>query len=120
MRVAGIGFRAAAPVSALRAALAAAGGAVDALASAEDKAAAPQARELARALGLPLLPIPTEALARQQTLTHSPRVAARYGTGSLAEAAALAGAGPGARLIGPRVTSPCGRATAAIAESDPS
>ncbi|PTE19863.1 precorrin methylase, partial [Cereibacter changlensis JA139] len=32
------------------------------------------------------------------------------------EAAALAAAGPGARLLGPRVTSADGRATAAIAE----
>ncbi|HMO06737.1 MAG TPA: hypothetical protein PKD10_03685, partial [Paracoccaceae bacterium] len=38
------------------------------------------------------------------------------GDDSLAEAAALAAAGPGARLHGPRAVSPCRRATCALAE----
>ncbi len=71
---------------------------------------------LAARLDLPILSIPPEALAAQPVQTHSPRVQSRYNTGSLAEAAALAAAGPGARLTGPRVTSPDGMATAAIAE----
>ncbi|RDW13157.1 precorrin methylase, partial [Paracoccus thiocyanatus] len=37
----------------------------------------------------------------------------------LAEAAALAALGPGARITAPRVTSQDGMATAAIAEGDP-
>ncbi len=56
------------------------------------------------------------ALAAQPVLTRSERVAERFGTGSVAEAAALAAAGPGARLVAPRVVSTDGMATAAIAE----
>ncbi|MHA6346914.1 cobalamin biosynthesis protein, partial [Roseivivax sp. CAU 1761] len=41
---------------------------------------------------------------------------ARYDTGSVAEAAALAAAGPGARLLGPRAVSPDGCATCALAQ----
>jgi cobalt-precorrin 5A hydrolase len=43
-------------------------------------------------------------------------VAERYGTGSLAEAAALAAVGENAHLLDRRVTSTDGMATAAIAE----
>ncbi|TDL74932.1 cobalamin biosynthesis protein [Palleronia sediminis] len=116
MRVAGIGFRAGAPLASLREALDAAGGCVDALATLDTKATAPQARALARTLGLPLCAIGRDALARQSTLTHSPRQMADFGCGSLAEAAALAAAGPGARLCGARQVSKDGMATAAIAE----
>jgi cobalt-precorrin 5A hydrolase len=49
-------------------------------------------------------------------MTQSARVRERFGTGSVAEASALAAAGPGARLLGPRVISGDGLATAAIAE----
>lgn len=115
MRIAGIGFRAHAPVAALAAALDAAGEA-QALATLESKAAAPQIRALAAARGLRVIAVPASALPAQQTLTRSPRQDALYGTGSLCEACALAAAGPGARLTSPRVTSPCHTATAAIAE----
>ncbi|MEH6774853.1 MAG: cobalamin biosynthesis protein [Cereibacter changlensis] len=111
MRVAGIGFNSRATGASIRDALAQAGGA-EALATAETKAAA--LRGLAP--GLPVRGIAPDDLARQPVLTRSARVAALHGTGSLAEAAALAAAGPGARLLGPRVTSADGRATAAIAE----
>lgn len=116
MRVAGLGFRSTATLSSLCDALARAGGAVDALATAAQKADAPALRALAAELGLPLMAIGAEALAAQNTLTHSATVRARFATGSVAEAAALAGAGPGARLLGPRVQSDDGLATAAIAE----
>lgn len=118
-RVAGIGFRAAAPLEALHAALAQAGGGggLQALATSAEKARAPQARALARALGLPLIALAPEALAGQPTPTRSPRQIARFGTGSLAEAAALAAAGPGARLLSPRALSPDRNASAAIAEA---
>lgn len=117
MKVAGLGFRAGAGASSLRAALAAAGGAqgVTALATIEAKAGAAALRAFAAELGLPIRAIPRGALAAQVTLTRSARIAALHGTGSLAEAAALA-ALPGARLIGPRAVSPDGAATAAIAE----
>lgn len=116
MRVAGIGFRRAAPLTALRAALELCGTHPQALATLDRKAAAPQIVQLAAELGLPLLPVPEVALTAQPTLTQSPDQIARFATGSLAEAAALAAAGPGARLLAPRVISPCGMATAAIAE----
>jgi cobalt-precorrin 5A hydrolase len=116
MRVAGFGFRRGATEAALREALDRAGGpeGLTALATATDKAA--QLAALARALGLPLLAIEAEALAAQPVLTQSARVQALRGTGSLAEAAALAGAGPGARLLAPRAQSADKAATAAIAE----
>jgi cobalt-precorrin 5A hydrolase len=116
MRVAGFGFRKGATVAALADALQRAGGplGVTALATAEDKVAGLQG--FAATLGLPVIGLATVTLAVQQVLTHSPRVSALYGTGSLAEAAALAAAGPGARLTGPRAQSADGTATAAIAE----
>lgn len=117
MRVAGIGFRRAADIAALRAALAAAGGLGElcALATTTDKAAAPVLARLARELGLPVLGIPPAALAGRATPTRSPRILARLATGSLAEAAALVAAGTGGRLLGPRALSPDRSATAAIA-----
>lgn len=119
MRVAGLGFRSGAGTDALAAvladALARAGGA-DALASAPDKCRAPVLHQLAQQTGLPLLAVEVAGIA---TPTQSPRVLARYGTGSLAEAAALAALAPGARLIVPRLTSEDGMATCAIAEGDP-
>jgi cobalt-precorrin 5A hydrolase len=116
MRVAGFGFRAETSAEALCDALARAGGAegLTALATTADKAAGLAA--LAAALGLPVLAFDRAALARQPVATRSARVEARYGTGSLAEAAALAGAGPGARLVAPRAVSADRTATAAIAE----
>lgn len=116
MRVAGIGFRADAPIMALHEAYEHAGGQADALATIAAKAQAPALMALAKALGLPVLSLAPAQIAGQPTLSQSPRVHARFGTGSLAEAAALAAAGPGARLLGPRVISTDGMATAAIAQ----
>lgn len=114
MRVVGIGFRRDAPLSALRAAYDLVGPA-EALATSAHKAEAPQIHALARSLGVTLHLIDAQTLAQQPVLSHSPAQHARFGTGSLAEAAALAAAGPGARLSGPRVTSPDRQATAALA-----
>jgi cobalt-precorrin 5A hydrolase len=115
MRVAGIGFRGAAVLSSLQDALQRAGGEIDLLATAEKKAETPVARALAATLDLNMRGISRDLLAQQDTLTHSAKVAERFGTGSVAEAAALAAAGPGGRLLGPRVISADGLATAAIA-----
>lgn len=118
MRVAGIGLRRDAGAPALLAALEAAGGlaGLDALATIEEKA--PALSALAAGLGLPVRAVPAEALRGQETATRSPRILARHGTGSLAEAAALFAAGPRARLLAPRAVSSDGMATAAIAEGD--
>jgi cobalt-precorrin 5A hydrolase len=118
MRIAGMGFRKTAGIDSLRSALLAAGGTdgVVALATAADKAEARALIALAAELRLRICAIAPTALAAVETQTRSDRVAARFGTGSVAEAAALAGAGPGARLLGPRAVSADGMATAAIAE----
>lgn len=118
MKVAGLGFRAAADIDALRDALIAAGGSagLDALATIVDKAEAAAIVALARELGLPVKAISNDALADITTPTHSDRIDAMFGVGSLAEAVALAAAGTGARLVAPRAISSNGMATAAIAE----
>lgn len=115
MRVAGIGYRAAAPMASIAAVLemaVAQSGPVGALATVAEKADG--LRPLAKERGLTLT---TVQVAGVPTPTQSDRVQARFGTGSLAEAAALAAAGPGARLVVGRLVSPDGMATAAVAES---
>lgn len=116
MRVAGIGFRSGATRASLRDAYERAGGKAEALVTVAEKAAAPALVGFAREIGLRVLAIEAGALAAETVLSRSARVEERFGTGSLAEAAALAAAGPGARLLGPRVVSQDGMATAAIAE----
>lgn len=122
MRVAGFGMNTRATLGSLRAALAAAGpaealAALDAAGPAEALAALPahaaMVAELARALDLPLIEV--ASVAGILTPTHSPRSLAAHHTGSVAEAVALAAAGPGARLLAPRATSADRRATCAIA-----
>ncbi len=118
MIVAGLGFRRNAPASALAEALALAiaqsgGRRPEALASVPKKAADAAMTTLAAGLGLPVLAVD---VAGCETPTQSPRVQGQFATGSLAEAAALRAAGPGARLLGARVASSCGRAVAALAE----
>jgi cobalt-precorrin 5A hydrolase len=120
MRVAGLGFRKEATIEALREALTAVGGArgLDALATATDKAEAAIIVALAHELGLTIKPVSAEVLARVETATHSTRVETMFGTGSLAEAAALAAAGRRARLVSARSVSRDKTATAAIAEGE--
>lgn len=121
MIVAGFGFRHGAALPELRAALdlAQAGRpAVEALATPRDKAdgLAP----LAQALGLPLIAVDQAALEAQTTITQASASLSTRRTGSVAEAAALAAASPGARLLGPRHVSPDRMATCAIAQGTPS
>lgn len=117
MRVAGFGFRDGTEITSLRAALMAAGGGeIHALASVAEKAEEPVLQALAAEMGVRVIALPVNMLAGVETITQSPRMLARFGTGSLAEAAALRAAGPGARLLGPRAASPDGLAMAAIAE----
>ncbi|MHC2437047.1 cobalt-precorrin 5A hydrolase [Bradyrhizobium sp. USDA 4451] len=120
MKVAGLGFTSNASVASLRDALDAAGGAegLAAVATVSDKADAAALKVLARELGLPICGIPAELLADVKTTTQSELIRARFGTGSVAEAVALAAAGRDARLIAVRATSQDRMATAAIAEGD--
>ncbi|WP_425102380.1 cobalamin biosynthesis protein [Tropicibacter sp. S64] len=118
MIVAGFGFSTRVGTDSLRDALAracqAAGVRPDALATAHDKA--PALAPLADGLRLPLHPIAPDALTRQTTLTQSPRALHERGTGSVAEAAALSAAGPGARLLTPRIHAQDRLSSCALAE----
>lgn len=116
MIVAGFGFRSGATLEALQDALARAGGPGGVTHLATLAAKAPGLEPLSLALGLPVVTLPPEALHGAVTLTRSERVEVLFGTGSVAEAAALVAAGPGARLRGARAVSADGTATAAIAE----
>jgi len=73
--------------------------------------------EAAGIIGVALTPLPLAALKAQaeRILTPSPTTQARFGAPNIAEAAALAGAGEGARLVGQRLAAD--GATCAIALS---
>ncbi len=79
--------------------------------------AAPALAEAAARLGLPLYRHDEAALAAVagRVVSYSPRVEARFGVGSVAEAAALVGAGEGARLIVPKFSAE--GVSCAVAES---
>jgi cobalt-precorrin 5A hydrolase len=117
MIVAGFGFRQAASLDSLLDALDKARGtqAPGLLATAEDKAAAPAFQALSDHLHLPIRAIEQDVLAQVETPTRSATLRALRGSGSVAEAAALVAAGPGASLLGPRVTSADRMATCALA-----
>jgi cobalt-precorrin 5A hydrolase len=116
MIVAGFGFRASATVASLQSALSlATDGAIDALAAPDDKCTAPCLTDLSNTTGLPILPVSAEALANVKTTTQSAHSLRTRGTGSVAEAAALAAAGPDAKLLTIRHISDDNLATCAIA-----
>lgn len=120
MKVAGFGFRRDVTVASLREALIAAGGAENlaAIATVSDKADGEALNRLADELGVPIKVVSAERLAGIVTPTQSERVKEEFGTGSVAEAAALAAAGRDARLISVRVVSKDRTATAAIADGE--
>ena len=72
-----------------------------------DKTREPGLIEAARLLAVPLVGLPRKALVREalRILTPSAAAQARHGVPNVAEAAALAGAGPGGKLLGPRLAS---------------
>jgi cobalt-precorrin 5A hydrolase len=82
-----------------------------------EKAEEPGLIEAARLLRATLTPLPLEALKTQaeRILTPSAAARSRFGAPNIAEAAALAGAGQGGRLIGPRIAAD--GATCAVALS---
>jgi cobalt-precorrin 5A hydrolase len=120
MKVAGLGFRRDASLASLREALFAVGGSegLAAVATVSHKADAPALKSLADELGLPIKGIPADVLAGMVTTTQSELINATFGTGSIAEAVAVAAAGRGARLISARIVSQDRMATAAIAEGE--
>ncbi|WP_294391398.1 cobalamin biosynthesis protein [uncultured Sphingomonas sp.] len=114
MIIAGFGCRAGATPASLRSALALTGARdVTALAAPSDRAHL--LMPVAEALGLTLIPLAPDILSGVETPTRSPTSLATRGTGSVAEAAALAAAGPGARLLVTRRIAPDRMATCAIA-----
>lgn len=123
--VAGIGFRRATTgaeiVALLRRALGEAGlasGQLAAIATAADRAGEPAVREAAAAFGLAPTALDAAALTAvdARVVTRSGRIEASRGVGSVAEAAALACAGPAARLVLLRIAS--AGATCALAVAD--
>lgn len=82
-----------------------------------EKVGEPGLVEAARLLCAPLAGLTSEALAAEacRILTPSHAAEARFAVPNIAEAAALAGAGPGGRLLGPRLAAD--GATCAVALS---
>jgi cobalt-precorrin 5A hydrolase len=82
-----------------------------------DKNGEPGLAEAADHLGLELVFLSRDALREQarSVVTRSPRAEARFGVPSVAEAAALAGAGAGSVLLVPRISGQ--GATCAVAGS---
>mgnify|MGYP001587997484 FL=1 len=116
MKIAGFGLRQAATIESLRSAVAKVDSAgISALATPIDKADFIAIKSLAQELGLSVIGVEAEDLIAQTTATQSERVKSLRGTGSVAEAAALAAAGRNARLLVTRVVSDDRMATCAIA-----
>jgi cobalamin biosynthesis protein CbiG len=119
--VAGIGCRRDAPAEQVEAAVAAAlreagreARDLSVIATLDSKAAEPGIVAAARRLGLRVATVAQQDAAAQAVPTDSTASREATGLGSVAEAAALAAAGPGARLLGRRQAS--GAATCALAE----
>ncbi len=115
MIVAGFGFRNGATAGSLRDALGQFDATPDKVATVATKAGAAPFVEVAQVLDLPVVSVPACALGAAKVLTVSSASLKQYGTGSVAEAAALVAAGPGARLLGVRQISHDRMATCAIA-----
>ncbi|HML08648.1 MAG TPA: cobalamin biosynthesis protein [Xanthobacteraceae bacterium] len=127
MIVAGVGCRQGAPApdieAAIRAALARANIAVDALgavATIVAKRSEVGIQAAAARLGVAVILVSEADIkaASERAATRSERVLALMGVPSVAETAALAAAGPSARLLGPRLA--VGAATCALAVADAS
>jgi len=126
MIAAGIGCRRGAPASDIEAAIRAAlthaqigADALDVVATIEGKSAEVGILVAAEKFGVSVVVVPELELAAasDRVQTHSERVAAFAGVGSVAEAAALAAAGHASKLIVPRLI--VGAATCALAATPP-
>jgi cobalt-precorrin 5A hydrolase len=125
MIVAGVGCRKGARAADIEAAIVAAFARVGVattelrfIATSAAKGGEPGIAAAASAIGVPLVLIPQGDLAAAgaRTATRSERVIALTGVPSIAEAAALAAGGPGARLMAPRIA--VGPVTCALAETE--
>lgn len=122
IRIVGIGCRAKASETSLREAiemaLVSAPGPLEILATTREKAESEVVKRIAKHFRLTLTAVESENLRGIETITRSERIMARFGTGSLSEAAALFAAGYGGSLRCVRQIASDGMATAAIAEGD--
>ncbi len=120
MIVAGFGFTTRATASSLEQALAATGykGPIDLLACPDDKALSNAMLDFAKSRRILINAVLPSKLQRAQTQTQSTLSRLLRQTGSVAEAAAIAAAGPNARLLITRRISDDGMATCAIAHGD--
>jgi cobalt-precorrin 5A hydrolase len=77
--------------------------------------------EAARLIGVALTPLPLEALKAQaeRILTPSAAARSRFGAPNIAEAAALAGAGEGGQLLGPRIAADGATCAVALSSDEP-
>ncbi len=120
MIVAGFGFTSAATEASLKDALNRAqdqlGTRAGAVATLADKARSPAFAAFMTHSNLSLSLVAHSLAQSQTTLTRSPAAQAAHGLGSVAEAAALAAAGPGASLLGARTISEDRQATCALAQ----
>jgi len=124
--VIGLGFREAATAQSIGEVLASVAariaqpGVATVLAVAEDKAAHPGLLAAVQASHFPVETVATEEMreADARVITRSERVLRQRGVGSVCEAAALAAAGRGARLVVTRTVSADRNATAAAAMSE--
>ena len=124
MICAGFGFRSQAPFESFLEVLDrlekehSTGGPIRAIATIAHKAMAPVFKNLSAQKGLAIIAVHPNDIARQKTQSFSQNVMDLYGTGSIAEAAALAAAGSKACLLGPRIICAHRMVTCAFAKGD--
>ncbi|OIQ31318.1 MAG: hypothetical protein BM562_08430 [Alphaproteobacteria bacterium MedPE-SWcel] len=120
MIIAGIGFSSRVSADSLTEALAAVAPPPAAIAVLRTKAGLAQFQEFAQTAALPLISVEDSAISGVSTPSFSPRIQARFNTGSVAEALALVAArhhGADAQLIHTRRVTSDGHATLAVAET---
>lgn len=118
MIVAGFGFRAAATRASLEDALGRAGAGAEVFATTQDKAVTSMMVGFGKDHSVPIVGVAASALGAQSTITYSEVSINARDTSSVAEAAALAAAGPSATLLAPRVVSADRMATCALAQGE--
>lgn len=115
MIVAGIGLRASATIEDLELLLNLSDRLPDRIALLADKSTHPALQAVILRTALPLVTFARDEIRGIATPGQSARQMTIFGTGSVSEACALLAAGPGARLICPRIFAPSSRATIAFA-----
>ncbi len=124
MIVAGLGFRTSCTadelIALIRSVGQTAGAKIGALAAPDFKAGASALAEAASSLALEIRPVSRDALVavQAQCPSRSAAALAAVGVASVAEACALAAAGPGARLLAPKTSSAAATCALAASASD--